>query len=380
MPAVSFLPHLAAIRAFCLRRCVLVLPVLAVSWVAALRPARAELPLKYLPDGTNMLISIHFQEVHDSPLYQNLKKELPDFSKGEEGFAGEAGVRPDNMAQVTMAGNVTGKGDEGQPTVIIQTRNAVAAEKVKEAMKPQKFQKDFKIDEIKVGEYTIYDPSYHFQYEPPGAKAFHAEAFVVVESNLVLESRNVDGLKKILQRGKPVELSETMQGLLKDADASKTLLYAIDLKAVAADEQFLKALQGQLGPFLANNGDLLKQFESLAVDASLKDDDAVLRATLACKDAAAAADAKKMVEGAQVMVRKLIETLPGAAKNVAQSVGSIAVTAEGAKVKADGKVKVESLVKWVRAEYESARKQAMQHAEGVRRLQEQARPRSGQQD
>jgi hypothetical protein len=380
MSFFSFSPNWAACRISSFRKSLVFLPLVAASCLVVPSPAAAELPLKYLPDGTNMLISIHFQEIHDCPMYQNLEKELPDFAKGEESFGAAAGVTPDNMAQVTMAGNVAGKGDEGQPTVIIQTRNAVAAEKVKDAMKPQKYQKDFKIDEVKVGEYTIYDPTYHIQFERPGSKAFHGEAFVVVEGNIVLESRNIDGLRKILQRGKPAELSETMQGLVKDADASKTMVYAIDLKAVAADEQFLKSLQDQLGPLMANNGDLLKQFESLSVDASLKDDDAVLRATLACKDSGAAADAKKMVEVAQVVLRKMIETLPRAPQDVAESVGSITLTAENAKLKAGGKVKVESIVKWVRAEYENARNKAMQHAEELRRLQEQARPRNGQQD
>lgn len=350
------------------------LPLLAASWLALLRPAAAELPLNYLPDGTNMIISIHLEEVCDSSFYQDLKKELPDFSKGEEGFAAEAGVAPGDIAQVTMAGNVAGKGEEGQPTIIIRTRNAITPEKIKATMKPQDYQKDFKIEEVKAGQYTIYDSSFHLQLKQLGERVIHGEAFVVVENDTVLESRNIEGLKKILQRGKPAELSETMQGLLKDVDASKTLVYAIDLKAVAGDEEFVKNLQRQFGPLLGNNGELLKGLESLSLDGSLKGDDAVLRAALVCKDAATAADAKKVIDGVREMLGKMIKASPRAPQDVAESVDSVAPTIDGAKLKADGKVNVLSLAKWARAEYENARKKAMDRAEELRRSQEQAPP------
>ena len=299
MSIVSLSSSFAASGSACLPNRLALLPLLAASWLAFSRPAAAELPLNYLPDGTTMLISVHLQEVCDSSFYQNMKKEIADFSKGEAGFAAESGVAPEDIAQVTMAGNLAGKGDEGQPTIIIKTRSAITADKIRETMKPQSYQKDFKIEEIKVGQYTIYDPSFHFQFQKAGGKAIHGKAFVVVENDVVLESRNVEGLKKILQRGKPAELSETTQGLLKSADASKTLVYAIDLKAVAGDEEFAKNLQRNLGPLLAQNSEMIKAVESLALDGSLKGDDAVLQATLVCKDAATAADAKKAVEGAR---------------------------------------------------------------------------------
>src|SRR6516164_3660941 len=102
--------------------------LLAAAWIGVAHPAAAELPLKYLPDGSNMLISARFQEVHDSTFYQNLKKELADFPRGEESFEVETGIAPANLARVTVAGNIAGKGDEGQPTIVFQTRNAVTAD------------------------------------------------------------------------------------------------------------------------------------------------------------------------------------------------------------------------------------------------------------
>ena len=259
-----------------------------------------------------MLIFARFQEVHDSPFYQNMKKELADFSKGEDSFEIETGIAPANLACVTVAGNIAGKGDEGQPTIVFRTRNAVTADDVRQKMKPRSYQKDFKIDEIKVGEYTIYDPTFHYAFAQAPTTTMHGQAFVVAENNVVLESRNVEGLRKILGRGRAAELSATMQGALKEADEAKTLLYAIDLKAVTADDQFAKDMQRQFGPLLggAANAEMLKRFESLALDGSLSGDDAVLCATLVCKDADTAADAKKMAEGGQVAIRQIVQAAP----------------------------------------------------------------------
>ncbi len=169
-----------------------------------------------------------------------------------------------------------------------------------------------------------------------------------------------------------------MDGLLKGADDGKTLVYALDLKGVAADEDFMKSLQRQFGPLLGASGDILKHIDSLAADASLKDADGVLRATLACKDAQAAGDAKIVVGAAQAMLRKVVEASARAPQDIAESVGSIALTADGANLRADGKVKIDSLLRWFCAEMEEARKQAMQRAEEFRRLQQQTRPRGEQ--
>jgi hypothetical protein len=361
--------------------------LLATAWIGLPRPAAAELPLKYLPDGSNMLISARFQEVHDSTFYQNMKKEMADFSKGEESFEIETGISPSNLARVTVGGNIAGKGDEGQPTIVFQTRNGVTADDVRQKMKPRSYQKEFKIDEIKVGEHTIFDPTFHFAFAQAPTATIHGQAFVVAESNVVIESRNVEGLRKILGRGRPAELSAIMQSALKDADDAKTLLYAIDLKALTADDQFAKDMQRQFGPFLggAANAEMLKHLESLALEGSLNGDDAVLRATLVCKDADTAADAKKVAEGGEVALRQVMQAMPRTPKELADSINAVKFTVDGSKLQAAGQVKVDPVVTWVRAEYENARKQAVERAQRAakqaeelqRRLNE-ARPQGGQ--
>jgi hypothetical protein len=375
-------------RNACRRYARLFVPLLVTAaWIGLPHPAAAELPLKYLPDGSNMLISARFQEVHDSTFYQNMKKELPDFAKGEASFEIETGIAPSNLARVTVAGNIAGKGEEGQPTIVFQTRGAVTADEVRQKMKPRSYQKDFKIDEIKVGEYSIYDPSFHFAFAQAPTTTIHGQAFVVAENNVVIESHNVEGLRKILQRVRPAELSATMQSALKDADEAKTLLYAIDLKAVAADDKFAKDMQRALGPLLggAGNVEMLKRFESLSLDGSLSGDDAVLRAVLVCKDIDTAGDAMKMAEGGQVALRQIVQSAPGAPKELADAINAVMFNVDGVKLQAAGQVKVDVVLTWVRAEYENARKQALERAQRAakqaqelqRRLNE-ARPQGGQ--
>jgi hypothetical protein len=293
-----------------------------------------------------------------------MKKELPDFAKGEEGFEVETGIAPSNLARVTVAGNIAGKGDEGQPTIVFQTRNAITADGLRQKMKPRNYQKDFKIDEIKVGDYTIYDPSFHFAFAQNPATTIHGQAFVVAENNVVLESRNIDGLRKILERGRGAELTATMQSVLKDADDAKTVLYAIDLKAVTADDQFAKNLQPSLGPLLggAANVEMLKRFDSLALDGNLSGDNAIFRATLVCKDAEAAAEANKMAVGGQAALRTIVQSVPGAPQELGEAIGGIKFTIDGAKLLAAGQVKVDPVVTWVRAQYEEERKQAQERS------------------
>ncbi len=361
--------------------------LLVAACIGVPRPAAAELPLKYLPDGSNMLIAAHFQEVHDSSFYQNMKKELADFSKGEESFEIETGIAPANLARVIVAGNIAGKGDEGQPTIVFQTRNAVTADEVRQKMKPRSYQKDFKIDEIKVGEYTIYDPTFHYAFAQAPTTTMHGQAFVVAENNVVIESHNLEGLRKILGRGRSAELSATMQNALKGTDEAKTLLYAIDLKAVMADDQFAKDLQRQFGPLLggAGNVEMLKRLESLSLDGGLSGDDAALRATLVCKDADTAAGAKRMAEGGQAVLRQIVQVMPRAPKEIADSINAVKFSVDGVKLQAAGQVKVDPVVAWVRAEYENTRKQAVERAQRAakqaeelqRRLNE-GRPQGGQ--
>jgi hypothetical protein len=311
-----------------------------------------------------MIISAHFQEIHDSPLYQQWQKDIPEFSKGEASFQSDTGLAPDNLDQVTIGGDIIRNGPSYGPTIVFQTRNPATADDIRAKIKPHSYQKDFKLEEIKIGNYTAYQPTFHFNFGQPEAKLEHGDAFVVVENNVVLESRDIEGLRKILERGKPAELSETMQLALKNVDASKTVVYAIDLKACFADEQFVKDFQRTMGPMLPGiSGDALKQYESLALDATLAAEEAKLRATLLCKDADTAGDAKKMAEAAQVLLRQVIQASPRAPQELADAIKSISFTLDGGRLSATGQAKVDAVVKWMRAEQEYAIEQAKKRAQ-----------------
>ena len=73
------------------------------------------------------------------------------------------------------------------------------------------FQKDFSYNEIKVGEQTIYEATYHFSFEKATGELQHGEAFAVVEDNVVLFGGSGECLRKVLARGKAADLSPEFQ-------------------------------------------------------------------------------------------------------------------------------------------------------------------------
>ncbi len=253
-----------------------------------------------------------------------------DFDRGERGFQQEVGLAPSNVGHVVIAGNLNASNrDETAPIVIVKTRKPVTAADIRAN------RKDFSYNEIKVGEQMIFETTYR-------------GAFAVVENKLVLVGSNA-ALRKMLARGKPAELSPELQRAVKDTDLTKTLAFVMDLKALAADEKFVTIYNRGLGGLFgdAASGGFLKKLESLSLEGSLNKSDAVFWGSLTTKDAETAADAQKVVEAAQVLLRGRLQALPRMPKEVLDAIKGIKFTVEGAKVKATGQIKVDAVVKWI---------------------------------
>ena len=97
----------------------------------------------------------------------------------------------------------------------------------------------------------------------------------------------------------------------------------------------------------AASGGFLKKLESLSLEGSLNKSDAVFWGSLTTKDAETAANAQKVVEAAQVLLRGRLQALPRMPKEVLDAIKGIKFTVEGAKVKATGQIKVDAVVKWI---------------------------------
>ncbi len=333
--------------------------LLVAALVAMPGPSSAELP-KYLPDGCNTIIVVDFAEVHDNPCYQKLKTDLADFGRGESSFQELVGVAPSNLAHLIMAGDLIASGRDAQPIVIVKTRKPITAADLRAARRAQSYQKDFSYNEIKVGEQTIYESTYHFSF--PGAaetELQHGEAFAVVAENVVLFGGNGEALRKVLARGKAAEMSPELASAVKDTDFSKTLAFVFDLNALAGNRRFAGSFQHEFGPLFgdATKIEFLKKLDSLSFDGTLKGSDATVRASLTTKDAETAGDVKKVVEAAQIALRGTLQKLPRVPKEVVDAISAVKFSVEGAKVNATGEVKADAVVQWIEDEYNYQKKQ-----------------------
>jgi hypothetical protein len=324
--------------------------LLAAGALALPRPGFAEFP-KYLPDGCNFIVAVNFAEMHDSPQYQKLRADIADFAPGESSFQEEVliGLAPSIVAQITLSSDLTAPGDGSGPLVSVRTRIPVSAAGIRAARKLPAYMKDFSYREVKVGEKVIYENSYAWT---EGGQKMSRGAFAVVEDNLVLVGPNAEYLRKVMARGKSLELSPELQSAVRSTDFAKTLAYAIDLKA-AVNETFTREFTREIAPVFGGAIDIefVKKLDGLCFDATLTGPGAVVRGSLIAKDAGTAGDVKKVVEAAQVAMSGMLRKLPRAPKEVADAIDAVKFSVAGAKVSATGEVKAAALVQWIEDEY-----------------------------
>jgi hypothetical protein len=301
-------------------------------------------------EGCNFILSINFDAVHDGPYYQKLKTDIADFAAGERSFQEEIGLDPSNVGRVILSANLLRAGREGNPLVIIRTRKPVTAADIRASRKAPNFKKDLSYNEIKVGEQTIVESTFHYSFDQTG-ELQHGDAFAVVEDNMVLFGQSGEVLRKVLARGKQAELSPELQKAVKDVDFAKTMVLIV-LKA-AVNETTAREFQNDFGPLFGNaiNSEFLKKLESVSLEASLKGSDAVVRGSLAIKDAQSASDVKKVVEAAQIALRGKLQAMPRVPKDVLDAIDGVKFAVEGAKVNAAGQVKADPVVQWIKDEY-----------------------------
>ena len=252
---------------------------------------------------------------------------------------------------MTISGNMAAKTQDEDPVMIVRTRKPVSANDLRTNRKVPSYKKDFSYNEIKVGGQTIFEATYHFSWASTN-QLHHGEAFAVLEDNVVLFGPTGEALRKILVRGKAAELSAELQRAVKDTDFTKTMAWAIDLKALVGNEKFTSDFNRDVGPLFgeASKSEFLKKLESFFFEGSLKGSDAIVRAWLTTRDAETAADVRKRVEVAKIILRGMLQGLPRVPKDVLVAINAIKVTVEGAKVNATGQVKAETVVEWIEDE------------------------------
>src|SRR5262249_9486050 len=139
--------------------------------------------------------------------------------------------------------------------------------------------------EGKVGRYSLYEGQ--------------GDAFCVAEKKVVLFGKP-ETLRKVLTRDKEPQLSANMKAALKEADFSSTFAVALDVKGMTQKGGGPPGRNPGLTPFADpfGTGVLMNDAEAGAVDVKLPaSGDVTVKSVIIYKDAKAAEDNKKIIEG-----------------------------------------------------------------------------------
>ncbi len=215
--------------AFPLLRCARLLAACLTLFVAAYELPAAEAPAdlnpeaKFLPDNSQSVGIVRVKELLGSPAYQQFKKAAPQAAMQEATVAGYFPMPLDQIDRIVFAGGVTGAGeDEG--LWVVHARAKIVPEKVLWATTRY----DLPVKE-KVGKYEMY--------------ARRTESYAIVADDLLVFGK-APLLRSVLQRDRTAVTSSALEAVLKDADLTATVVFALDVAAVRAKRR------GEALPFI----------------------------------------------------------------------------------------------------------------------------------
>ena len=142
---------------------------------------------------------------------------------------------------------------------------------------------------------------------------------------------------------------------MSEADFSKTVAVAVDLKAIVTDHDFWREFDkdaetnanSKAGAMRAEQ--FFHNLVGLAVDASLDSSTATVTATLLGQDANFVTDAKELIGIAKgEAARRLAEHPGGRLGELSNLVDSIKFTVSGAKIKGSLQTSLEPLSNWIK--------------------------------
>lgn len=258
--------------------------------------------MKFLPNNPNFVVSVKVDDLMASDSWKELEKTMPNFKKGTEDMEKETGLTPAAIAHVLMGGQ--GEGKE-EPVVVVRTKKQVTASDLLAKIKNGKY------TEVKVNKYAMQ------QGEQSSYSKIAPKAFCVVDAKLVVYGR-ADTLRAILERDKKPELSSGLQTALKETDLTKPIAFAVDFKDIMAKAN----RRPSKDPLSQGMG----MVEALAGQATFNPDR--ITATALCKDAEAADNLRKLIEGGLVAAKMQ----PGLPKEFTSGLESVKVTSSGSKL------------------------------------------------
>jgi hypothetical protein len=263
--------------------------------------------MKYLPENPSVIASIRIQDLINSEVATQVKKEVPDSDKDLGEFKrdmAEAGLTSEDFDRV-LIGYAAGTSDYS--TVMILRKPIDLPKSLKSGKDKNK-----KFKEITVGKFIVYEEETTGPNLPAGLidGPFKNVAYCSPEPKVVVMGPT-KSLQAILTRGKKPELSETMKGAMKHADMKKTIAVATDVKAIKAKfpEQ---AAQMKMG---------FEKVDGSALTVNIQKD-VVVEAVLVCQDDASAESLRKSIEGLLTLAKGFLDNpqVPSEAKTAIDAV------------------------------------------------------------
>jgi hypothetical protein len=268
--------------------------------------------MKFMPDNCKILVSVKWDEIEKSQLFQDLKSANPDFDKalGGNNDSELQFLRKKGIDSILMG--LSGEADKlvgGKPNgcMVVTLREGTSG---KELLDSRKDSSSYK--ETKAGSYTVYENN--------------KDAFSVVSSKMIIVG-DKDVVSAILKRDKKPEIPEGLKAVMDQVSFSKPLAVAADTKgALTAEKVPLLMLVGldKIGA----------EIEGIALQASVGAD-INLECFVNCKSAQGANDLKKKIDEQAKG--------PSVPKEAADITNSLTVTTSGGTLTAALTVKGETL-------------------------------------
>jgi hypothetical protein len=326
-----------ALPNFCSKRALLLFTTFSFFLAAPARGGDDD----YLPDRTFIVGSVNLPEMRKSRTYQEGKNQAKFLVDAiEKGLSEYMGIPAANIARFTLGVGV-GERRGIEDLKVITTIKPITAAQIKEAKKPAPDYRNFTHKESKVNGFTVFEENYSFAFEPKDSgesepRVFSGQAFYLVEEKTVLFGR-IDTLKIVLGRKEKPALSANMKAGLK-AGAADTWTLVIDLQAMP--ERPKKSLLSDLDR-IAGLTDVFGSVQTLSLRGSSADKIKAF-ATVACKDAASAAEAKKVADGGLVFLKgelkgdpNLPPTVQAALKELRNLLDGVKLSTNDAQVRAE---------------------------------------------
>jgi hypothetical protein len=340
--------------------CALVLGCLAA-------PARGD-EIQYLPDGCGLVVSADVAGLMKSKAFQLAKTKIKGLEEGlERDTHRNFGIPHANVRRVTIGETLDDRPHENM--IVVTTVKPTTAAEIETNRKSSPSQMIVTYKKVKFGAHTVYEQYYQHRSDEKDrpAPVQSSQAFCVIEGKYVLYGP-LKAMTKILERNKKPTFSPRVENALKQTGLTSALTMVLDIEELPEREK--KSMVRDLGKQVPGLEAVAANMQTLTVQ--LNESGKVKGvATLSCKDAANAADVKKVADAGVVLLKghlkfdpKQPEELQGLMKEMRVFLDAVKLSTKEAQVQAEVTVEPATAVAVVRAIFEATSKPRESKKEG----------------